>query len=82
MKRKKTTNQRQKKGKNIQNMKNSESVKLFPNLPPFSNRTKAQVEGNYWRSMGYNTKLRKEGKGFRLFKSKRTVIGKKFGKRK
>lgn len=69
-------------GKNIQNMKNSQSVKLFPNLPPFSNRTKAGVEGNYWRSKGYNTKVRKEGKGFRLFKSKRTVTGQLFGKKK
>ena len=69
-------------GKNVQNMKNSQSVKLFPNLPPFSNRTKAQVEGNYWRSQGYNTKVRKEGKGFRLFKSKRTVVGQLFGRKK
>lgn len=69
-------------GKNIQNMKNSQSVKLFPNLPPFSTRTKAQVEGNYWRSQGYNTKVRKEGKGFRLFKSKRTVLGQLFGRKK
>jgi hypothetical protein len=66
---------RKKIGKNIQNMKNKDSIRVNPSnsKKPFSNKTKLGIESNYQRSLGYNTKSRKVKNGYILFRSKRKV---------
>lgn len=66
---------RQKIGKNVQNMKNKDSVRVNPSKSkkPFSNKTKLGIESNYQRSRGYNTKSRKVKGGYLLFRSKKKV---------
>ncbi len=68
-------NKRQKIGKNIQNMKNKDSVKVNPknSKKPFSNKTKLGIESNYQRSLGYNTKSRKVKGGYVLFRSRNKI---------
>ena len=66
---------RQKIGKNIQNMKNSQCVRVNPykSKKPFTNKTKLGIEANFQRSKGYNTKSRKVKGGYILFRSKNKV---------
>jgi hypothetical protein len=66
---------KQKLGKNIQNMKNKDSIRVNPknSKKPFKNKTTLGIESNYQRSKGYNTKSRKVKGGYLLFRSKNKV---------
>ena len=61
---------RQRPGKNIRNMKNSESIKV---PGKYRNDMQAAIESNYWRSKGYNTKSRKVGDHYLVFRSRKKV---------
>lgn len=61
---------RQRPGKTIQNMKNSESIKV---KGKYKNKTTSGIEMNYWRSKGYNVKRRKVDDYYCVFRSKKKV---------